>query len=196
MRQPLIWLSMAVVIAGLMGGACLSVGPFGVAGAHVAVPATTRTRVFQQGLELEPADTALEHNFLTVLYPTTSDTIAMPATALVTGTGVAGAHIANPDLNRVALFSSATDGSAPAGSLSYSYQPTARTLNLLFDLTPGARYRLTTSLDAGVQTVALIPDAGGTYQVSDQGVLSFVVATDGDPGGVSSQIYLPLVTTR
>jgi hypothetical protein len=106
-------------------------------------------------LELEPADVALEHNFLTVLYPAISTTVTMPVTTLITGTGLAGAHIADPDLNRVALFSSAPDGSAPAGTLVYSYTPTTRTLNVLFDLPPGARYTVSATLAGGIQEVTL-----------------------------------------
>lgn len=74
-------------------------------------------------LELEPADTALEHNFLTVLYPTISSTLTMPPTVLVTGTGLSGAHIADPGLNRLALFSAANDGSAPGGLSSIATRP-------------------------------------------------------------------------
>lgn len=132
-------------------------------------------------LELEPADTALEHNFLTVIHPAISTTVAMPATALITGTGLDGVHIADPALNRVVLFSSAHDGRAPAGSLTYSYRPTASTLNLLVDLTPGARYTLTTTTNGGVQTVTWTPDSRGAYRVSDQGVLSVVLDMNGAP---------------
>jgi hypothetical protein len=126
-------------------------------------------------LELEPGDTALEHNFLTVLYPTSGDTPTMPATTLVTGSGLAGAHIADPEFNRVVLFSSASDGSAPVGTLVYGFVPTTRTLHVIFDLTPGARYRLMSTLVNGVQTVTLVPDSSGDYEASNQGILSFML---------------------
>jgi hypothetical protein len=138
-------------------------------------------------IEMEPADTALEHNFLTVLYPAPSSAAAMPATTLVTADGLSGALIADPQMNRLALFSAASDGSAPDGTLLYTYQPTTRTLNILFDLLPGARYQLDATFEGGIQTVTLTSDAGGLYAVSDQGVLSFVVI----PGG---PIVLPTVT--
>ena len=145
-------------------------------------------------LELEPADSQLEHNFLTVLYPTTSDTTTMPATLLINGTGVVGSHIADAALNRVTLFSASTDGSAPAGALAYSYTPTARTQHLLVDLTPGTRYKLTQVQQGAAQRVTLTPDNNGTYTVSSQGTLSFVLQMDGevpiDPFGA----YLPLIT--
>lgn len=127
-------------------------------------------------IELEPADTALEHNFLTVLYPTKKGTAAMPETVLVSGIGVQGAHIADSSLNRVALFSSSNNGSPPAGTISYSFKPTGRTFNLLTDLPANARYKLSTSSQNGVMTVTLIPNAGGSYKASAQGVLSFTVS--------------------
>ncbi|MBI3959272.1 MAG: DNRLRE domain-containing protein, partial [Chloroflexi bacterium] len=54
-------------------------------------------------LELEPADTALAHNFLTVLHPAGASVTSMPATTIVTGTGLIGAHIADPGQQRVVL---------------------------------------------------------------------------------------------
>jgi heparin/heparan-sulfate lyase len=140
-------------------------------------------------LELEPADAALDHNFLTVLYPTASTTLAMPATTLITVTGLAGVHLADPALNRVAMFSAALDGSAPSGTLTYTYQPTAATLNMLFDLTPNAQYNLVATRIGNVQSVTLIPTTGGTYRASTEGVLSFTVNVDGTP----AQIFLPAI---
>jgi hypothetical protein len=138
----------------------------------------------------------------------------MPATALVTGTGMTGVHIADPGLNRVVLFSAANDGSAPQGALVYSYEPLTRTQHLcqqstvnsqqskpltrtqhlLFDLTPGARYRVTQTRNGAVQTVTLTPDANGPEQSSDQGVLSFVLPLDGEPEPSDTfGAYLPSV---
>lgn len=48
----------------------------------------------------------------------------MPAATLVAGAGVAGVHLADPALNRVALFSAAHDASAPAGATVPAYMPT------------------------------------------------------------------------
>jgi hypothetical protein len=143
-------------------------------------------------LELEPADTALAHNFLNVLYPTRSDTIARPLTTLITGTtgGLAGAHIADPQLGRVVLFSSASDGRAPAGTLVYSYLPVTQTLNLLFDLRPASRYQLGATLSGGRQIVTLTPDSNGPYRVSDQGSLSFILT--GGPV-IPATLCLPLI---
>ena len=124
-------------------------------------------------LELEPADTALAHNFLTVLYPAKAGNGAMPETILVTATGMAGAHISDPSLHRVVLFSSANDGSPPAGNITYTYPQGGKTLNVLFDLTPGARYTLSSQLVGGQNNVTLTPENNGLHVVSDQGVLTF-----------------------
>jgi hypothetical protein len=125
-------------------------------------------------IELEPADTALEHNFLTVLSPVAKENGSMVQTLPIIGAGVKGVHIADPTLNRIALFSSAHDGSAPAGPIGYSYPPSAGPFNLLFDLPPGARYSLPASSKGGLQMVTLAPDSGGSYQASSQGVLGFM----------------------
>lgn len=143
-------------------------------------------------LELEPADAGLNHNFLTVLYPTLSTTVAMPATTLVSAPGLMGAHIAAPTLNRLTLFSSALDGAAPTGTLIYSYMPTTQTLNVLFDLTPHARYTLSTTVTGPTQNITLTPDVAGAYQASAQGVLSFIVSPTGAVS-TSERKYLPLI---
>jgi hypothetical protein len=126
-------------------------------------------------IEIEPADTALEHNFLTVLHPTGTETEVMPATVLIAGSGVQGAHLADPSLNRVALFSSASDGSPSTGTISYSFTPTAPVFNLLVDLAPNAGYSLATADQDGVLTVTLTPDPAGPLRASGEGVLSFAV---------------------
>jgi hypothetical protein len=144
-------------------------------------------------IELEPADAGLDHNFLTVLYPTISATVNMPAATLINGTGLAGAHLADPALNRLALFSSALDGSAPLGTLAYSYQPTATTLNVLLDLTPNARYDLTTTIAANTQVITLTLNANGAYHVSAQGVLSFYLSADGVVPIPPTYVYLPVI---
>ncbi len=142
-------------------------------------------------IELEPADAALEHNFLTVLYPAMSSTLQMPATTLVNGTGLSGAHIADPTLNRLVLFSSADDGGAPPGTLVYSFTPTTRTHHLIVDLTPGTRYQLDPVLVGNVVTVTLSPQSDGVYQASSQGVLGFILDVSGEP--INNRIYLPLI---
>lgn len=132
-------------------------------------------------LELEPGDTALDHNFLTVLYPTISTTVSMPATAIVTGTGLSGVLIADPLVNRLTLFAAAANGTVPLGTLVYSYVPTTRTVNAVFDLVALARYNVTVSFANHVQTVTLAPNAAGAFQVSRQGVLRFILAPAGTP---------------
>jgi hypothetical protein len=127
-------------------------------------------------IELEPADTALEHNFLTVLYPAKKGTEAMPATVLISGTGVQGAHIADAALNRVVLFSPSKTGRVQTGMISYRFRPTGRTFNLLTDLPANARYKRSIRFQEGVLTVKLIRSSHGSHKTSAQGVLSFVVS--------------------
>ncbi len=108
-----------------------------------------------------------------------------------------GAHISDPALNRVVLFSAAADGSPPVGALTYSYRPTVRTEHILFDLTPSTRYRRTLTQNGSTQMVTLTPDVNGTYQASPQGVLHFVLQLDGEPepeNPVAS--YLPLIMDK
>jgi Heparinase II/III-like protein len=125
-------------------------------------------------LELEPGDNALEHGFLTVLHPATTETLQMPPTHLVEGQHLTGAHIADSALNRVVAFSSAPDGAAPEGTLVYRFRPTARSFHLIANLTPQARYTLVArAARTGEVTVRLVPDAQGTRVVGPQGVLSF-----------------------
>ncbi|MBN1812056.1 MAG: DNRLRE domain-containing protein [Anaerolineae bacterium] len=144
-------------------------------------------------LELEPADTTLDHHFLTVLYPTISTTVAMPATHLISTTQLSGAHISDPDLNRVVLFSSALDGSPPSGALQYSYTPTTQTLNIIFDLSPGASYALTVTEESFTHFVTLTPGNGDvTVYASSQGVMSFVVEASGTIQDWP-KVHLPLV---
>ena len=143
-------------------------------------------------LELEPATRSLENNFLTVLHPTSIGTASMAPVALVNGTGLTGAHIADPELNRVTLFSSTRDGSPAGGTLSYSYTPTARTLNLILDLAPGERYHLSSALGGGLLEVVLSPSPEGTYRASGQGTLEFVLEAGGSPQE-RRWTYLPLI---
>ncbi len=109
-----------------------------------------------------------------MLYPAEAGNGAMPETVLITATGMAGAHISDPALNRVVLFSSANDGSPPTGNITYSYQRSGQTLNVLFDLTPGAHYALSSQLAGGQNSVTFLPENSGTHVVNDQGVLLFM----------------------
>lgn len=126
-------------------------------------------------LELEPADTALDHNFLTVLHPTHRSTRTMPDTELIDAGKLSGVLIESKGQDRVVLFSSAKDGKAPEGVLSYRYETSGETLNLLFDLNPGVRYQLVSQVEDREQRVSLKPDPEGAHVVSSQGVLQFVL---------------------
>jgi hypothetical protein len=124
-------------------------------------------------LELEPADAALEHGFLTVLHPAARQTRQMPSTHLVEGERLTGAHIADAALNRVVLFSSALDGAAPEGVLEYRFRPTAPSHHVIADLSPGARYSRTVRRAPEALSVRLTPDPEGAEVVGPEGVLDF-----------------------
>lgn len=125
-------------------------------------------------LEVEPADTALNHNFLTVLFPTTRTTLTMPPiTRISAGTQMDGAQIAHPSWRRIVLFSAAADGSAPQGAISYVYREATGTVNVLANLPPLARYALTTAVAGARRRVSLAPHLQGDLRVSAQGVLRF-----------------------
>jgi Heparinase II/III-like protein len=127
-------------------------------------------------LELEPADTALEHAFLTVIHPARHETRQMPPAELIEGTRVTGAQIADPAESRVVLFSSAPDGAPPEGVLAYRFRPINRSLHLIADLARGARYtRRVGPARQGLYSVRLIPDADGAEVVGPQGTLSFTI---------------------
>ena len=124
-------------------------------------------------VEFEPADDSLKHRYLTILYPTSVRAKEMPRTIHLSAMGMEGAHIVDSDLNRVVLFSTAHDGAAVMGEISYSVNPTADTHHLLFDLPKNQRYAIKISSKGGTQTLNVVPDAMGSSQVSDQGVLDF-----------------------
>lgn len=129
-------------------------------------------------IELEPGDTALAHNFLTILYPTGSSTPSMPDTALISGTGISGVEIEDQRLHRVVVFSSDTGGSPPTGAITYTCRDGKPSDHLIVDLAPSTGYRLDTAVSDSLKTVTLTPDTGGSYQASDQGVLNFMLGPD------------------
>lgn len=124
-------------------------------------------------LELEPADDALDHNFLTVLFPAADGEESPPATELIESNGMAGVHVAVPGAGRVALFSTATDGASPGGAITYHFTPAGRILHLLFDLAPAARYGIQENAASAGTTITLSPDPAGVLVTSSQGVLEF-----------------------
>jgi len=142
-------------------------------------------------LEIEPADTALYHNFLTVLQPAHVNDAPMPAAQVIQAQGgMAGVHIADPTQNQVTLFSTAEDGATPSGAVIYSYTPTTMlSLNLLFDMAPNQHYAITSSLPNGVRQVTVQADNTAYYAANDQGVLRFYPERDIP----SVFIYLPII---
>lgn len=125
-------------------------------------------------LELEAADSTLDHTFLTVIEPTTARSGMPTPTRLVTGNGLVGAEIGDPMLPRVAVLSSAVDGAPPSGTLAYTVRAT-RAAHTVFDLAPASRFRLTATPVAGGIRITLTPDLAGALVASSQGVLAFTV---------------------
>ena len=130
-------------------------------------------------IELEPSDTDLDHNFLSILVPSSSAASAEPDMVRIDGGNVLGAHILDPNLNRVCIFSSSLDGSAPVGPISYSLVPTSESLHMLFDLDPNQSYDLDITYPSGDMLITLTPDVQGALTPSDQGVLQFIASPDG-----------------
>ena len=77
--------------------------------------------------------------------------------------------------------------------LQYTYVPTTHTLNIIFDLTPGASYALTVTEESFTHFVTLTPGVGDvTVYASSQGVVSFVAEASGTIQDWP-KVYLPLV---
>jgi len=129
-------------------------------------------------LELEPPDTALDHNFLTLLYPSSSSTTTMPETTTIEGNGMSGLEIVDQTLNRVVLFSSDTTGESPTGVITYTCEQGKLSDHILVDLVPSTQYKMETTRDNGVRNITLTPDTKGTYQVSSEGVLTYMLGPD------------------
>lgn len=135
-------------------------------------------------LELEPMDTGLDHQFLTVLQPAAVTLENMRDCRRLDGEGVAGVWIAGPVMNRAVLFSADMEGTPPQGLIRYTALSTLPTFHLVVDLEPGRAYRLETQALDGRTFVTLTPDAAGMLTATDQGVLSFIAPVlPGDVNG-------------
>jgi len=132
-------------------------------------------------LELEPADTALDHTFLTVLFPTDTGTAALPEARLVETGGMAGAHLTAGTPDRLVLAATSTSGSAPGAAFQYSYTATDDAWHLVLDLPAGGSFRVTAQRAGADVNVEIVPDAAGAFQASPQGTLDFLVP--GTPEG-------------
>ena len=120
-------------------------------------------------LELEPADAALDHTFLTVLYPTATNTSTMPPAARVAADAMEGVCLQDPDNPWVILF--AQSSTAPSLPITFSYEPRGVPRHLVIDLSPASRYAGSAVKTNGTMTVTLTADNAARYQADDQGVL-------------------------
>jgi len=130
-------------------------------------------------IEIEPVDSALDHEFLNVLTPTSSATPSATEVAAISGTDIRGVLILDADLNRVCIFSDHVDGDPVPGGILYQLTPSARTLHTLFDLPPLASYDLVISYPSGMVQIELVPNVLGALTASDQGVLEFFSDLEG-----------------
>jgi hypothetical protein len=118
----------------------------------------------------------------------------MVATQLVTSSAVTGVHIVDSTLNRVAVFSSASDGASPTSTISYTFTQTATTRHLVADLVPSSRWAMTTSNSATGQTVNLTPSSSGSLTADSGGVVTFATPKGGAISGAT--IAIGTVTGR
>lgn len=147
-------------------------------------------------LELEPADTGLEHAFLTVLFPTDT-AAAMPEARLVEAAGMAGAHLTTGTPDRLVLAATDPGGAAPASAFQYAYSSSDETWHLILDLPAGGSFRVTTARVGNEVEVEIAPDGAGAFQASPRGTLEFIVpatpAGDLDGDGLVTALDLALL---
>ncbi|PIE89358.1 MAG: hypothetical protein CR997_11560 [Acidobacteria bacterium] len=124
-------------------------------------------------IELEPVDTNLDHSFLTVMTPRSTGTVSPPAMNLISGNGLLGVHIEDSGLNRVCVFSADDEGAPLAGTLTYQFVPSAESHHAIFDLEPLSAYEVNISTPDGATQIELVPQPGGAWVASDQGVIQF-----------------------
>ncbi len=124
-------------------------------------------------LELEPADTGLEHGFLTVILPDRTGRSAPPATTAVSGTGVEGVLVRWADGADAVLFSATDDGEPLPGTVEYTVPGTVPVRHTVLDAPPGSRWSRTITNSLGTVTVALARDGAGELTATETGILRF-----------------------
>ncbi len=127
-------------------------------------------------LELEPADTALDHRFLTAIFPDRSGTATPPQTEPLSGSGVEGVLMRWSERADAVVFSATDDGEPLADTVDYTVPSTLPVSHTVLDAPPGSRWLLTVTNGIGSRTVTLTRDASGTLLASDAGVLRFSTA--------------------
>ncbi len=124
-------------------------------------------------LELEPADTGLDHRFLTAILPDRTGTSASPATTAVSGTGVEGALLRWADGADAVLFAATDDGAPLPDTVEYTVPSTVPVRHTVVDAPPGSHWNRTVTSGVGTRTVTLTRDGTGELTASDAGVLRF-----------------------
>jgi MYXO-CTERM domain-containing protein len=127
---------------------------------------------FVPRVEVRPAAATTTFDALTVFTAAPSDFPAMPDARVIRteSESMVGAHILEPQLERVALFASADTGQV-SGDIAYSLA-SQRARHYLFDLMPATSYTVTASATGDGARVAVAPGAGG-ITTDAAGVLAF-----------------------
>ncbi len=133
-------------------------------------------------IELEPADRMLDHRFLTVIFPDRNGTGRVPDTSPIAADGMEGVFITHPTFPEVVLFSSADDGTPPAGTIHYALPLAHATIHhMILDLPPGSSWRLSKSTIQTTTAITLTPTPAGSLHVSRGGVLTFSTVSSPEP---------------
>jgi hypothetical protein len=144
-------------------------------------------------VRVRPASQQVDDLFLHVLYATDAATPAMPSTSQVVPTSgdMVGTHVAETPYNYLALFSSDPLAAPPSDPIIYTYTPTTETLHVLAGMPASTGYTVTVQLSGSDQTVTVAEGEG--LVSSSQGVLAFLVTSDGQVYPTFYYTYLPLV---
>jgi len=133
-------------------------------------------------LELEPADTALDHNFVTVILPDATGSATAPATVAVVSQEVEGVLIGGPERAQAVLFSASDIGRPLASPFSYTVAVAGRVQHTVLDLVPASRWTLAVSPSGGGVAISLAPAGGGALVASPAGILRFCTEGSGRCG--------------
>jgi hypothetical protein len=126
-------------------------------------------------MEMRDPATKPNYQFLNVFFATRSTTSSMPVTQRVTSTdgNMVGAVIKDPAQEHVVMFSSDPQGLPPAGNIIYQVGSATNSLQMLFDLLPGAGYSIDVAAVDGGHRVTVAQ--GGPRVASDAGSLVFTL---------------------
>jgi len=133
---------------------------------------------------ISPAEQRRHVQFLSYLYPTTTDTGTMPpAEAIYAQTGnMVGVRIGSSEQNFVLMFSTDPLGAPPSGGVMYELSSGSSIRNYLLGLAPNTGYDV--QVMAGTGTLLVMVREGEGYMTTAEGVLQF----DIDSGRAQDEI--------